>query len=725
MIKDIKHFLREKLNILTYHLYVKNEHLGDSIGFLLLGVFSLGYIVFLKELAERHIQFPFLNFPIFVGEMLLFICLLLFLAKYRNSPQKLTKWHYLILCYFIFVIIKALHGYLNWGPLALRHAALLYYPVFAVFGYAFYRKDFFSKEKCLLLLLLISLVFLLGKHKDSGTLTLVLLGFILIKSYPNKTIRFLMFLTFLCMIPYKAFFLTARMMIVSNFLSGLYLAGALPFTLKVKKILKFPLILLIAGVVIVGLYKFAPHTAVKSIVNVKRMAEMLNIRDAEIRVKIKDFKMKTRKEVKLYNPDKKVITPDKKVDVLKKTNAPRAEFVSEEKVKAQIRQTLIERVKERINEFVLWEGKDKFSEGSVEEVKKEVELVLAKVESPEVPKPSQAIVVTDEASVTEAPQEAAIEEVKEEPELVLAKVESPEVPKPSQAIVITDEASVTEAPQEAAIEEVKKEPELVLAKVESPEVPKPSQTIVVTDEAAATETPKEAVVEEVKKEEIRQMFFEKVKQEIQTASVDHFNEVSSLALVEQVKEEMQSDLEKGFQRKGPDSSEGHQPVYFNRLMENTSEWVINDNAVFRLLIWRDLLVELAKEMPKSILGFSFGKPFRSISLEVLKWGYNDWHRDGWIAAHNSYLEIIYRAGIIGILLILSLWIILFKMIKQFIQWQSLTGILLCGIIINWFVAANFLLIFELPFTAIPIWTIYGMTLAYHSQLRKGQLESKT
>ncbi len=682
MIKDIKHFLREKLNILTYHLYVKNEHLGDSIGFLLLGVFSLGYIVFLKELAERHIQFPFLNFPIFVGEMLLFICLLLFLAKYRNSPQKLTKWHYLILCYFIFVIIKALHGYLNWGPLALRHAALLYYPVFAVFGYAFYRKDFFSKEKCLLLLLLISLVFLLGKHKDSGTLTLVLLGFILIKSYPNKTIRFLMFLTFLCMIPYKAFFLTARMMIVSNFLSGLYLAGALPFTLKVKKILKFPLILLIAGVVIVGLYKFAPHTAVKSIVNVKRMAEMLNIRDAEIRVKIKDFKMKTRKEVKLYNPDKKVITPDKKVDVLKKTNAPRAEFVSEEKVKAQIRQTLIERVKERINEFVLWEGKDKFSEGSVEEVKKEVELVLA-------------------------------------------KVESPEVPKPSQAIVITDEASVTEAPQEAAIEEVKKEPELVLAKVESPEVPKPSQTIVVTDEAAATETPKEAVVEEVKKEEIRQMFFEKVKQEIQTASVDHFNEVSSLALVEQVKEEMQSDLEKGFQRKGPDSSEGHQPVYFNRLMENTSEWVINDNAVFRLLIWRDLLVELAKEMPKSILGFSFGKPFRSISLEVLKWGYNDWHRDGWIAAHNSYLEIIYRAGIIGILLILSLWIILFKMIKQFIQWQSLTGILLCGIIINWFVAANFLLIFELPFTAIPIWTIYGMTLAYHSQLRKGQLESKT
>ena len=58
------------------------------------------------------------------------------------------------------------------------------------------------------------------------------------------------------------------------------------------------------------------------------------------------------------------------------------------------------------------------------------------------------------------------------------------------------------------------------------------------------------------------------------------------------------------------------------------------------------------------------------------------------------------------------------MIKRFIMLKSLTGILLCGIIINWFVAANFLLIFELPFTAIPIWTLYGLTLAYGREVQE-------
>jgi len=56
------------------------------------------------------------------------------------------------------------------------------------------------------------------------------------------------------------------------------------------------------------------------------------------------------------------------------------------------------------------------------------------------------------------------------------------------------------------------------------------------------------------------------------------------------------------------------------------------------------------------------------------------------------------------------------MIKNFLLCRSLTGVLLCGIIVNWFVAANFLLIFELPYTAIPIWTLYGMTFAYFQKL---------
>ena len=103
---------------------------------------------------------------------------------------------------------------------------------------------------------------------------------------------------------------------------------------------------------------------------------------------------------------------------------------------------------------------------------------------------------------------------------------------------------------------------------------------------------------------------------------------------------------------------------------------------------------------------------RSTSLEALRWGESEWSRDGWVGTHNSYLEMIYRAGIVGLLTILVMLGLLFIMIKKAIQYRSLTGVLLCGIIIDWFVAANFLLILELPYTAIPIWTLFGLTYAY-------------
>jgi len=145
-----------------------------------------------------------------------------------------------------------------------------------------------------------------------------------------------------------------------------------------------------------------------------------------------------------------------------------------------------------------------------------------------------------------------------------------------------------------------------------------------------------------------------------------------------------------------------------------------NNIVFRLFIWRDMLDELARENP--IFGFTFGKPLRSISLEIIDWGSIEWKRDGWIAAHNSYLHMIYRAGVVGIIFILSIWALLIKMIKDFIQMRSLTGVLLIACSVYWLVAANFLLTFELPYTAIPFWSLFGMTFAYCVDQRKGTIQ---
>ena len=135
-----------------------------------------------------------------------------------------------------------------------------------------------------------------------------------------------------------------------------------------------------------------------------------------------------------------------------------------------------------------------------------------------------------------------------------------------------------------------------------------------------------------------------------------------------------------------------------------------NNMLFRIFIWEDMIDEFWRVRP--IFGFDFGKPLRSKSLEIAGFARGEWSRDGWIAPHNSYLHIIYRAGIIGIAYIIFTIILLFSMINKSIRLKSITGVLLCGILINWLVAANFLVILELPYNAIPFWSLFGLSFAY-------------
>jgi len=335
----------------------KKAYILDAAGLMSIGLFSLGYVIFIRFFAELHLQLPFLNFPIFVGELLLFGCLVLFLVKYYDKPQKLTKWHYLIICYFVFVVIKALFGYVKWGPLALRHAALLYYPAFIVFGYAFYRRKFFDWKAYSILPLLIILIFVVGRFSDYWTFTLAVLGFILIKSHSHKIIKSVMFLVFFVAIPYKEFFITSRMMIVGNLLSGLYLAGTLPFILSSKKWFKFLIAVMVGGIVLLGLFTFANHNALKSIVDFKRMAEVLNSRSKEAEAKINHFKTERRREVKLYNPERIAkVRPDevsfvevkKEIETAFIRSTREKQELSMERTKGEVRQALIEKVKKEI-----------------------------------------------------------------------------------------------------------------------------------------------------------------------------------------------------------------------------------------------------------------------------------------------------------------------------------------------------------------------------------------
>ena len=146
------------------------------------------------------------------------------------------------------------------------------------------------------------------------------------------------------------------------------------------------------------------------------------------------------------------------------------------------------------------------------------------------------------------------------------------------------------------------------------------------------------------------------------------------------------------------------------------------NQVFRFLIWRDMFWEFMKDHPW--FGFSFGKPQRSLSLEVLRMGEVDWMRDGWIAPHNSFLHILYRGGIMGLALILAIIWLIVGLTKDFLHARSWRGGLLISGLISWIIMAQFGVILELPYNAIPFWSMFGFALAYREKLQAAQGQGK-
>ncbi|MEI8011086.1 MAG: hypothetical protein WCI27_01205 [Candidatus Omnitrophota bacterium] len=156
-------------------------------------------------------------------------------------------------------------------------------------------------------------------------------------------------------------------------------------------------------------------------------------------------------------------------------------------------------------------------------------------------------------------------------------------------------------------------------------------------------------------------------------------------------------------------------VSASRVRETRELSLHESNIVFRLFVWRDMARELIHE--KAWFGFSFGKPQRSRSLEVLGWARGEWGRDGWITPHNSYFHIIYRAGILGFVFIIILFSVVSGLVRDFMSRRSLTGILLAGALMYWLVLSNFFVILELPYNAILIWSLLGITCAYRDNLK--------
>ena len=550
----------------------KKESFSDTLGLTIIGLMSLGYILFIRPFAELHIQLVFLDFPVFIGELTLFLCLCLFAYKTECNIKNLKKRQWFIIGYFAFVVLKAFYGYWKWGPLAFRHAALLYYPIFILFAYSFFRREFFTQMKSIIISGVLMIMFALRFFDAYWAVSCFILAFILVGSIQDRKIRVILLLALLMVTPYWNFFRTSRMMMVSNFVSGVCLTIGLYLVLKIKR--KTRIIILVICMIAIGLgiLRFTDKNAAKSIVNLKGLRKAFEFYDQQVVAGMGSYKWPAS-----YRGGLRPVPGD----------------VLESRV----------------------ERKDPRSEDNLREIQ------LVRLYNPD----------------------------KGMDQLWIDKLSLEEMER------INLERRMRNWPEEDRLRAQK------------------------ALQLPTTET-------DINGEELKR-----------TVKIYNPNKFSLYdRMIERKKETNALDA-----RGNP--------------KERNLQVAVN-NAVFRIFIWRDILEEIFYAKP--VLGFDLGKPLRSKSLEILGWGSSEWNRDGWIAAHNSYLHIIYRTGLVGIILIVTFLSIFIKVIVDFVRLKSVTGILLVGIMVNWFVAANFLLTFELPYTAIPVWSLFGVTLAYRDIVLK-------
>lgn len=463
----------------------------DHAGLAVLGLLSLGYFVFGAVFAEKHVQFSFLNFPVFVGEIGIFMCLICVLLKFIVRPWAFNRWWWLLTAYFCFVLIKAFYGYSVWGPLAFRNAALLYYPVCAVMGFIFFDRRYFSGWKNIFLAVIIIYVLFSRVYYDYWIFTGIILALVLSSSCKTVWLRWGMFVATLIAVPYSGMFKSSRMTIVGNTLSSVSLLCGLVFIWSVPRKIKW--VVVVSGILAISfcIYRYSDPKEICSLVNIKKMRAVYDHFESRYQT----------------NKDQHVPFEFNKVQLYVPNRQNRKEYV---------------------------EYRRKFKES-------------------------------------------------------------------------------------------KSLPHLSIS----------------TDEEQAD-----------------------------TTIAGYKNDDSILPY---------------------------------------------NNSVYRLLVWRDVVEDYWEYKP--ILGMDFGKPFRSKRLEVGGWG-GQWKLDGWVPVHNSLLHILYRTGIVGVGFILSVIGLYGWILKGFLRLRSFVGIALCSVFIYWGVCANFLLTLEFPYSAIPMWSLYGMMLTYYLELRR-------
>jgi len=142
------------------------------------------------------------------------------------------------------------------------------------------------------------------------------------------------------------------------------------------------------------------------------------------------------------------------------------------------------------------------------------------------------------------------------------------------------------------------------------------------------------------------------------------------------------------------------------------ETISDRNAMWRLFVWGDMIESILK---KPIIGYGFGTPFQSKTLEEIGWV--DYSKgENFTDPHNSYLSILFRAGFVGLIVF---FIIIFRFFKLSINFilkcdneeirVYIAGILTTIVFILG--TSFFMVVLEGPFLGIFLWINMGIVVS--------------
>jgi hypothetical protein len=625
----------------------------SEIILIIIGILCLFYSSYKARFAELHISISFLNFPIFIGETALAICILLLLIRQiilrakRNKDEPSLDSHrsyifrILLVSFFVFVLIKALVGYIKWGPLALRNAALFYYAFFAVLTYYAFNLKFFKAKliRYTLLALFLSIIFIaFPKVSIFYYFNYSIFGVLLLPYIKSKALRYLFFILILY---FSWVHITSctqgRDVLVSTVCACLFIFLIFGiYFLNLKLRYKVIALSVIAVFMSLAVLKKGDRNSFKSLFGLKEYITRYKMRIEAIESK-KDFSFSAL-PVRLYHPESEV------KDFYNAVTPSVSENISETKKVIEKPKLLVEK-----------------SISPVPEPKPLVE--YREIDNKTFVSLPEGI---DKEEFTNALINYVSQKNSKEATSDIISVDKPE----QLTATVSDNAKPAAQTQEdSSITAVDKNQ---------------------TPDSISTGKTQEVVPEPkplVEYREIDNKTFVSLPERIDKEEIDSFI-INSLTISKSKTEEISQ----------PKAQESYRTVGGAR-----------DSAIWRLLIWKDMLEELFKT--KSILGLDFGRPFRSRSIECLRLSSGGWV--GWIEPHNSYVHILYRAGAIGVLFILTIWGLFFKMLITFVRNRNNKGVFLSSTLLYWLIIPNFSVILELPYFAIPFWSLWGVIYGYY------------